>query len=1008
MPMVVAHPTIPGAFQVVKLPSETTDSIGVSVALSKTRTAATDSILATVTLGASINVATDVTVSFNPNYGSQVTIGAFTPPTGVVTSFTFPINIAKTGAAAEYPIVVTVDVSALTGTGTGSAQFVVDKLAPAVPSGFSAAAGKGSVTLVWSPVADTDIDHYNIYESATTTPPGSPAHQVYGTFFAETGLTPGTARHYWVSAVDITGNESALSTRADATPTGDIAVVLTLKESLVGGAYVFDNALNDGLFVALDTAVPFTSLTFSARRASDGSDASSIFAFSNLLVSDGGSYKSFNTKVTVSDVATETAEFILRCDVSLSGRTGGGEVSVTIRTTTPATLTLGSATGLIDAILVTWTASIDQFLDHYTVYRNTSSNNPVGATLLGVTNNTSYLDSSIPAGTQPTYFYFVTQTDKAKPGNESPKQTAGSGEVGTPRQIITGDVQAAAIALSQTNFSIELFGTNAFTTVGNAFVAPQIIAQDIAAQAIVATKLSIVSAAWDPGAFSSNSPSGGKVSWVGFNLVKSGIAYSIVANGTGVTKKVIWWDKSVSTTSLQADDYSVAPGNGSPTAGSFEAKFNPDEDVVLGFNNSGTFQEQWGGTVIDGNQLMASSISANKINVNTLSAIVADIGTITAGIIEDNSGNRGIRVTASYSKPSGWAGTSGYFIDLAASNSRFMQAGTFLQIDIGSGAQALFKGNVKADSITLPATGTPLVTIGTDDLAFASTGAIARLPQLLIQSAADYASALVATKDYISIGVPILGGIFGETNSLTLYSNSFGGPTAYLGSYMTTGSGGSSFSPNPFSPTTQNVSGSSVSTFTGTTLTSTDITLTGGYHSASNNTYTFDWSTTLADVWTIGGGDEVDTTATAVSQYSLDGSTWTTIATHVLTSSITTTSSLSQTQAFSDAVVLSPPTHLYFQVLFTLQVTCSDRSLSNSSGTSTVTINTTDVSWVFSGSGGFSYRNLYLQGSDSNPHMVLNPTGSAPTAAAATGSIVFYNDSIYYYNGSAWKQVQHV
>lgn len=1051
MPMVVAHPTIPGAYQVVKLPSETNGSIGTSVALSKIRTKATDTITATVTLGASVNVATDVSVVFSPSYGSQVTAGAFTPASGIVTSFTFPINIVKTGSPAEYPIVVSVNIAALTGAGTGSAQFVVDTLAPNTPTGFSGIVGKGSVTLNWSPVADLDIDHYNVYESATTTPPGSYTNQVYGTFFAETGLTPGTIQYYWVSAVDRTGNESALSSRVDTIPLGDIGVALTLSKKLVGGSYTFDNAVGDGLGISIDTPVPYTALTLSARRASDGSDVTgSIVTFSNLLVSDGASYKAFTDKIVVLDAATETAQFIIRVAVSYLGQTGGGEFALTVRTNVPATITpLGSAVGLVDAVRVVWPASTDLYLSYYNVYRNTTANNPSGATFIGKTVDNVYIDGNIPPGTQPTYYYFVTQVDQA--GNESAKQTTGNGEAGSARSIITGDVISQATGLS--TLQLTLNSTVTAYTVGSlgghpALIAPQIVAGDIAANAIVATKLSIVSAAWDPGAFLyPNNPSAGLVSWNAFNLVKSGVAYSISANLTGVSKKVIWWDKSVSTTTLQADDISVAPGNAAPTAGSFEAKFNPDEDVVLGFNKSGAFQEQWGGTVIDGNQLLVSSITAGKINTSEISAVVANLGAVYAGRIADNSdptaSYRGIRITKNftdshgtitYNKGSHWDDATGYYIDLAADptaaspDSIFMKAGSFMLIDIGTSSGrtpfAKFSGSLFADILQVPSTpgGSSYIgSFGASGIVLSNSTSVST-PGVLVRSDSLYSSS-AANANQVSIGVPFKRmsdlNEYSQYDAVTVWSSALSLPNAYIGSYTVAGAGSNS---NPslateFPTATQTVSRTSYGVSAGTTLTESSVDLgtsSGGVYTPgpTDKKYTFRWTLRLNDASIVPSATPVVTIGTATASYSTANpptSSWTAFSTRTITHIFSSSGSNDETVEYTDIADFtgsSNPTHLAFKVEFSDTITANNIS----SGTSTATVTAVIVSWYYAGAS-TTIRNLRMNAADGNPHMTLEPVTvpGGGFSGGRKGDVIMGSDgNVHVHNGTIWKTIAYV
>jgi glucose/arabinose dehydrogenase/fibronectin type 3 domain-containing protein/regulation of enolase protein 1 (concanavalin A-like superfamily) len=91
-----------------------------------------------------------------------------------------------------------------------------DGTPPTVPGSLTAnAISSGRIDLAWQASADTGsgVAGYRVYRNGGTTPVGSPT----GTTFADTGLTPVTAYTYQVSAVDVAGNESALSATAGAT-----------------------------------------------------------------------------------------------------------------------------------------------------------------------------------------------------------------------------------------------------------------------------------------------------------------------------------------------------------------------------------------------------------------------------------------------------------------------------------------------------------------------------------------------------------------------------------------------------------------------------------------------------------------------------------------------------------------------------------------------------------------------------------------------------------------------
>jgi hypothetical protein len=78
----------------------------------------------------------------------------------------------------------------------------------------------------------------------------------------------------------------------------------------------------------------------------------------------------------------------------------------------PATPTGLSATGLIESILLSWTANTELDLRHYAIYRGTSSN---PTTRIAYSNTTTFIDCDVTVGT--TYYYRIKAIDYS--GNAS-------------------------------------------------------------------------------------------------------------------------------------------------------------------------------------------------------------------------------------------------------------------------------------------------------------------------------------------------------------------------------------------------------------------------------------------------------------------------------------------------------------------------------------------------------------------------------------------------------------
>jgi subtilisin family serine protease len=98
-----------------------------------------------------------------------------------------------------------------------------DTTPPAAPTGLTASAGGGSVSLDWADNAEGDLAGYRVYRQQAD---GTWAHAatVTASAYTQSGLVNGTTYTYRVTARDTSGNESAPSATASATPEGTTTV----------------------------------------------------------------------------------------------------------------------------------------------------------------------------------------------------------------------------------------------------------------------------------------------------------------------------------------------------------------------------------------------------------------------------------------------------------------------------------------------------------------------------------------------------------------------------------------------------------------------------------------------------------------------------------------------------------------------------------------------------------------------------------------------------------------
>ena len=111
------------------------------------------------------------------------------------------------------PILLAVTSLALVGCNESTAP-PKDTTPPVAPQGLYSVTGDGQVTLYWTPNTDGDLAGYRVYEAPCADGPSCPYDRVGSTAttqFAVTGLNNGVKRYFAVAAVDVAGNESALS-----------------------------------------------------------------------------------------------------------------------------------------------------------------------------------------------------------------------------------------------------------------------------------------------------------------------------------------------------------------------------------------------------------------------------------------------------------------------------------------------------------------------------------------------------------------------------------------------------------------------------------------------------------------------------------------------------------------------------------------------------------------------------------------------------------------------------
>ncbi|WP_432535058.1 pectinesterase family protein [Kineococcus arenarius] len=331
-----------------------------------------------------VSRATGTSSSYKALTGTPVTASAWTDTTAVA------------GTAYTYRVTA-VDLSGNDSRAASTSAVLPDAVAPAAVRSLKAKGSTSKVSLSWSKGSEKDLAGYRVYRSTTA----DGVFELVGTptsaKFSDSTAPAGVFSHYRVTAVDVSGNESAAATvsglRTDRTAPAAPAE-LTATPDLTSAAVVLDWA---------DGAEPDVA-AWVVQRATGTS----------------GSFKTLAKTLTASTFTDTTAvagtAYTYRvAAVDLSGNTGA-------RTSVTATLpdeAAPAAVGSLKAktsssgVTLSWSKGSEKDLAGYRVYRSATADGVFE--LVGTTTSAKFSDGSAPSGTFS--YYRVTAVDRS--GNES-------------------------------------------------------------------------------------------------------------------------------------------------------------------------------------------------------------------------------------------------------------------------------------------------------------------------------------------------------------------------------------------------------------------------------------------------------------------------------------------------------------------------------------------------------------------------------------------------------------
>jgi fibronectin type 3 domain-containing protein len=290
---------------------------------------------------------------------------------------------------------------------------LADATAPSAPTGLTATAGAGFVSLDWDDSTAADLGEYAVYRHTSNTFAGATkiAEVLASRFVDANSISPGTTYYYWVTAIDRSDNESSESSSANAAPTAPINNSAPRTPS--APTYSSEGTYQSGdgntfSYIVIDTpALPTGAIALDVLYRVSGS---SSWIIADQLTSD--------TTARIDDLTPGvTYEFAVR-GVSSGGALSA--VSTTLSraapnsTSAPSAPTGLAATGTLESITLDWDDNTEDDLAYYEVWRHTS-NSSGSATRIANTLSSRFVDT-LPSGTT-TYYYWIKAVDRS--GNAS-------------------------------------------------------------------------------------------------------------------------------------------------------------------------------------------------------------------------------------------------------------------------------------------------------------------------------------------------------------------------------------------------------------------------------------------------------------------------------------------------------------------------------------------------------------------------------------------------------------
>jgi fibronectin type 3 domain-containing protein len=254
-----------------------------------------------------------------------------------------------------------------------------DTTPPAAPTGLTATAGSGSVSLDWADNTEPDLASYKVYRSTTSGSYGAAlATGIAASAYTDNTAVNGTTYYYVVTAVDVSSNESGYSNEASATP-----------------ADTTPPTPNPAAFATAPYATGSSSIAMAAATGSDPSGPVE-YLFTETSGNPGGTSSSWQTSTSYTDTGlnpgTQYTYTVTMRDALANTGTASAPASATTQAAAAPTFvaagSIASGTGTIAPALPAGRATGDILLLFVeTANQAVSISNQNGGTWTAVTNS---------------------------------------------------------------------------------------------------------------------------------------------------------------------------------------------------------------------------------------------------------------------------------------------------------------------------------------------------------------------------------------------------------------------------------------------------------------------------------------------------------------------------------------------------------------------------------------------------------------------------------------------